>query len=627
MRIHRDRVALSRWGLLAILLLLIITAAFRLENLVSLPPGMHNDVAQNMADALRISRSGTFPLSLDSRPEPLWRFCLAVIVWWTGAVPFAEKFMGLLVGLLTVAVAYRAMCELLRLWRWTTPLASQVGGLLAASAIASNVALEILNRQSFRAGTMPLLIGLMVLFWARAWRLRRPRSYIWAGISAGFPMLIYTAGLVMPLVVVGVLAYLLILGRRGQRPAPRALGILVLATGLSILPQVYLAWRVPDLYGHIRQMQSYDDRPDRPLDPLIPPLPDLIARLDKSVRTFYATGYYVLDYNTPDTPFLNPAFALLALLGCLVAVLNFRTLPAVLPVALVVIMIPPAALSMDPDDTVRLSGAFLPLAALAGIGACGLAVVIQKLTERRLAWLGHWGIAAGATACLLISAVMAHNAFESFWIRPEFWKDPEYWLSFPHYFSINFTDLLTMLKGIDHPVYLPMPQVDSATATWYLGAQAFTKVSGLKTATVEDVGAALQNLPDAELWYPYAAEFNVKLPTPAEQFALLVPGSNGRDGTISLLPPISAGQAAALRARAEAQGQPIHDPRYGWRLGWSLPVKAADLSAAPVLSEWHPVNATFGGAVKLLGYEAPPTLVPGTATRVTLYWKVLAPVG
>jgi hypothetical protein len=141
--------------LLLIVALLLIASYVKLSGFLVTPPGMHPDTAEYVNDGLRISRTGgQFPLYFDTRPEPLWRYVLAGVVLWTNAVPFANKLAGNLIGILTVAVSYRAAFELLRLWPWCSAKARILGALICASAVASTVSLQFITRQGYRAGVL-----------------------------------------------------------------------------------------------------------------------------------------------------------------------------------------------------------------------------------------------------------------------------------------------------------------------------------------------------------------------------------------------------------------------------------------------------------------------------------------
>lgn len=148
------------------------------------------------------------------------------------------------------------------------------------------------------------------------------------------------------------------------------------------------------------------------------------------------------------------------------------------------------------------------------------------------------------------------------------------------------------------------------------------------TAPQYDPQDGIGALPAGEVWIPRIAEYNVPLTDAPEHFVLLIPGENGRDGTMTFIPPVLDRTAADLVERVKHEGTPIIDPNYGWTLGWRMPISegASVLSSAPSPDKWNPVGAIYDDRLELVGYEAPQTLVPGQATRFTLYWRVLKPI-
>ena len=599
-------------GLALMTSLLLVLFWFGMEQLQDIPPGMHPDVAENLADGLRISRSGTFPLYLQTRPEPVWRFFLALTIKWTDAVFFAGRFAGVLVTLVTAALTYRAVVALLRFLPWTTPDLRLVAGALSVSALISNVAFHFIFIQPYRALLLPCAIALLLLVWSYAWTKRTNRAFFLAGLAASIPINIYTAGLVVPPTVLLFTILMQFVLPRKHRLSWRQWGWLLFGMALAAAPQFYLALRIPNLYSRVAEAASFGNTQQSTLDFSRLSISEVVHKLGESIQTFYAVGFYSPEYNTQFTPFLNPILGVLVLVGIVVALRYWRRLTGVLVIGLILTLTIPGALSSTPRNPVHLSGTFVPLAALGGFGIAAVAYRLRKPIYGTILCIG---VAA-------ISIVSARGSFNAHWQDQSLWQDPQYWLSFPHYYSINYTEQLEMLRTVQKPVYVPLAQIDFPTAVWYLTRDAYPHVITSGSADTLPDGTPL---PDADLWYPYAAEYNVPITTPAEQFVLLLPGSNGRDGSIVILPPIAMGAADALAQRAKREGTLVQD-KTDILLGWWLPVHAADVTAPAQPDAWYSVNARFGDELELVGYEAPRTVMPGEKTRVTLYWRVLQPL-
>lgn len=605
---------------------LLAAALLRLEDFASLPPGTHPDIGQYVSDGLRISRVGAFPLHFDTYPEPLWRFILGVAIWWTQAAPFTERLTGGAVGLLTVAVTLRAALDLLKLDLKLSPAARHVGALGAAVTVTSIVALQFMNRQGYRASLLPLAVGFTLLMFARAWRTRTIRNFGLAGFAAGFPINTYTSGLIIPVAALGVLVYMIVLAPKSARPDARLIGVFLVGLFFGIAPQLALYAAVPDLYSRIAGAQTYGA--SETIQPLFTSVPDLLQRLETSLSAIFnpAHRYAYPNYNARDIAFLNPFLAIFVAIGWIASISYSRRSSASLwfPLLTGILLasILPAMFSVNPDNPLRASGTFLPLAMLAGIG---FAWVSEHLSLRKSI---HVALRSVVLAAILLglaySIVAARTAFRNHWKAQDWWEQPEYWLSIPAYFSVGYFDLLHMLHDVEEPVYFPVRQVNTPLGAWYLWSQPYPHI----TAPEYDPQDGIDALPAGEVWIPRIAEYNVPLTDAPEHFVLLTPGENGRDGTMTFIPPVPDQTAADLVEYVKREGTPIIDPNYGWTLGWRMPISdgISGISSAPSPDKWHPVGAIYDSRLELVGYEAPQTLVPGQTTRFTLYWRVLRPI-
>src|SRR5260221_7669080 len=110
-----------------------------------------------------------------------------------------------------------------------------------------------------------------------------------------------------------------------------------------------------------------------------------------------------------------------------------------------------------------------------------------------------------------------------------------------------------------------------------------------------------------------------------DQFALLIPSADHRNGTILILPPPASGEPEVLQNRVEKQGRAIINTQ-GWQVGWRLTIHPEEVAAPVQASDWHSENKRFGDSLEMIGYEAPQTLVAGQWIRVVSYWRVNAPL-
>src|SRR5512136_1605786 len=102
----------TKWA--ALVAMLLVAAAFRLIALDAVPPGLHHDeviIAQVAKDILHGRLAIYFPEGYGH--EPLYHYILAGMFAAGGANEFTLRLTTALLGLLTVAAAYRMACVML----------------------------------------------------------------------------------------------------------------------------------------------------------------------------------------------------------------------------------------------------------------------------------------------------------------------------------------------------------------------------------------------------------------------------------------------------------------------------------------------------------------------------------
>ncbi len=239
-------------------LLLLLGAWFlRVHALTATPPGLEPDAAHNTIDALRISRGGLpFPLDFDTRPEPAYRFILAGWFVLVGPGIVTARLLSGLIGLLTVALAYRAGLGLLGGSAWR-----RLGALVAAGALAAMMPHLFLSRSIFRALLLVPVVLVTLVAALDARRTGKNRSWAVAGFMAGLGVHTYTAGIATPIWYGVFLAHQMTLPRRGERIGCRAVLFSLLGLLLPLLVWGAMLWAIPGLYSRVREASAYQAQP------------------------------------------------------------------------------------------------------------------------------------------------------------------------------------------------------------------------------------------------------------------------------------------------------------------------------------------------------------------------------
>ncbi|GAB4147791.1 MAG: hypothetical protein Fur0021_06930 [Candidatus Promineifilaceae bacterium] len=276
---------------------LLLAALLRLPALPQIPPGLHYDAAANVTLAGDIGLRGARPVFISSYTgkEVLFFYLAGGVVRLVGESAFSLRLTTALIGLLTIAAAYRVGRELLR---------DRRVALLAAALLAVSFWHLLFSRLGFRAISQPLLQALTVAALWRGLRLaeRKPAHFqTWiafasAGIFLGLTAYTYLAARLFP-VLLG-LALLPVLRRRWRH--------LLLSGGaalLVLLPLLNYFRLHPDAFWvRIQQVGSSDSL-------------TLGQSLLKSLGMFFVRGDPYWRFNLPDRPLFSWVGGALLLAG------------------------------------------------------------------------------------------------------------------------------------------------------------------------------------------------------------------------------------------------------------------------------------------------------------------------
>lgn len=226
---------MKKWREISFLVVIVLlSAAFRLYRLGSVPPGLTNDEADTAYDAYSILRTGRdqwgefLPVTSfrgfgDNR-LPIYTYAVVPSVSIFGLTPFAVRLPSALFGTLTVIVFYLFLMYIFR---------NRLISLIGAVLLAINPWHIAVSRVGLESNLAALLIlsGIYFLYLA----VRKPVLYLPAFIAMGLSLLTYTTSIM--LVPVLTLTFFL-LYREAFRQAlkPVAAGLL----GLAILTGILL---------------------------------------------------------------------------------------------------------------------------------------------------------------------------------------------------------------------------------------------------------------------------------------------------------------------------------------------------------------------------------------------------
>ncbi len=325
---------------------------------------------------------------------------LAALLRLFGQTTLALRLASPLAGALTVLVVFYFGR---RLW-------SPEAGLAAAILLAGNHTHLHFSRLGLTNIWDPLLALLAIGCWLIAWRERRRGWWLAAGLAWGLSLYFFTAGHLLPLILLPLIGLRLVADRSGRRTNWRGL-ILAAALALVIalpLARHYLAfpdifWERSNQYGIYPTNWLVDEaaRSGRSPNAL------LVSQVWQSATAFLGTADNSLYYNS-GRGLLGAATGVLFLGGLIVALRHGRRPEnQALLLWILVAVIFAGSLLLQPPASHRLLIALPAAALLGGIGlAAGMQFLRAKLLppgdQDRLTRGAHL-ILIGALALLLVS--------------------------------------------------------------------------------------------------------------------------------------------------------------------------------------------------------------------------------
>lgn len=542
----------------------------RFNGLGSLPPSLFHDEAAIGLDALDILRTGQIPIYFERTTggqEPLFGYLTALSMLLLGADLLAMRVVAPVVGLLTVAVAYALGREMLG--RWV--------GLIAALLMAVSYWHVHESHTSFRAITLPLLMGLTFLLLWRALRKGTWGHYALAGLSAAATMYTYQSSRLFPLLLALALLYLWICPVGAHNCAP-------LRRGIAVFAGTMVALTMPLVIYYIGNPMVFSAR----IEQVGAGGLDLLDSLTNTLGMFSLQGDITWKFNLPGKPVFDPFVSVLFYLGILVAIWRWRQPAYGVLLLWMVVMLLPTALSTESPHFLRAMGIMPAVFVLPGIGATWLAGHLQRLVG---------GLAGGRGLTLAYLALAAWLAVGALVTYRDYFVE---WASSPYPYEVYGGDVeaasryLTTLEGTE---------IVMLSSRYYLHyTTQFFERRALDMRWFD--GRQSLPLPEPDQSRDVVYVFTASAMPPQAMLDVL--------GTDSL-----------VKEGRGPQGQLSFQV---FRLDTEKLARARER-----LSPLHPLSSTAGKLVELVGYQlgvstsvARPEVMPGDTLPLTVYWRVLA---
>jgi hypothetical protein len=577
----RSNLLVTHYSLL--ILTLFVAATLRLLQIGATPPGLHYDEAADTIIAEQIARGESAPIFVEAYTgkEVLFFYWAAAWMKLIGPSIFVMRLAAAMMGILTVAITYRVVKEML-----APPLALSgrgVGGegvaLLATIFIATSFAHILMSRLGFRSIAEPFIqsIALATLF--RGLRLNQLKWIAISGMFVGLNLYTYLAARLFP-VAIAVLFLYAFIADRGQRYRRIVqFVVLTLCAIIIFLPLGIYFINNPSTF--ITRIQQVAPQSGQSIA--------LIENIGRALGMFFLSGDPYIRFNEPYRPLFPFLLGILFIIGLIVAVIGlFR--------------------SRSP----RRRFAYFALISSTLIMLLPTAFAVNEITPSNLRAIG------------LMPIVFVFPALGAWWLIK----------SIRTRIRADFTDK-NKIKSVFirvHPrpiifLLLVATTIDASVA--YFGQ--YIHEPQLYIQSDGDLVAISQQLNHMNLAHTqvYVSAFHYRHPT----VAALAQQYGGfkwlTGGNVFVLPSGEAYLFYARLALPDEQWARRFMPASAWRDAPLAPDGQIDyrlfyLTEQPAIKPQVELNVNYGNVIQLIGYDKESSSATAARTAsVTLYWRIL----
>jgi 4-amino-4-deoxy-L-arabinose transferase-like glycosyltransferase len=250
---------------------------------------LHNDVAVNALDILNtIPRLHPIFFELNNGREPLFIYLQALIAAAIGLTPFSLRLTSAMIGVLTVTATYRLGCS------WFGPRA----GFFAGLGLATSFWHVDLSRFGLRAIAAPLFVVVALVFLTRALRWGGLASFALAGLAIALDLYTYTSARMLPFLVIGILAWEALRGRRQLSRRMTGLAVTLAVVVVLVAPLgAYFARHPEFLVERASQVSIFNPNPAIESSPV-----SFEVNAERTLGMFFVAGDQNPRQNLPGRP-------------------------------------------------------------------------------------------------------------------------------------------------------------------------------------------------------------------------------------------------------------------------------------------------------------------------------------
>ena len=566
----------------------------RTNNLQHFPPAISNDEAINAVDALHIARTGNFPMyeEDEGRAEPLFRIVEAIGILGFGRTVWALRIVSVLLSMPVIALVIWITRECLYDYpRYIRLLA----GLFAGITLATLVGHVTLSRTLFRGVLQLLTMGLSIGFVLRGVRRNKWSDYILSGIFGGLTLYTYTAAWFFPPAFIILFLALTVFNFSKWRQWLPKIIILGLIALLISAPIIYLLLTYPRaVLGRA--------------EALSPSGMNWARSIQAMIDQFLVAGDENPQYNVVLAPIIPQMMIWFFYLGLGTMLIRIRHVHSWFIISLLLLLTLPALLSNEITHGLRISGEYLIVPIIMGLGFGVAFWLLDKVTNHKFI----------VSSVALVSAVtlggltgqLSWERYTDFYTNPakwRLWRVHEWELNHNEwFFRVDRQDFGNWISQQSTPILIPIEELNrQTTRSWLMNDYPFVTSSD----------ASITFPDNTQLVMPWSLELG-DIMRDSRQFALL------DDGIITLFPPLTETSHDALLTNIDSAEQIMREGQIEF-LGY---VSEFDTTLID-FAEQNPVEASFSnGDILLTSWTSDETL-DTEEIEILLTWESARLIG
>lgn len=383
-----------------LLAIVVLAVFFRFYKLNSLPPGLFPDEAANGLDIFRILQNHDYRVvyATNGPREALFFYMQAVFVALMGNTALALRMAPALMGVVSVIVIYFA----------TKAWFNRRTALVAAFFFAVNPWIVTIQRNGFRASLVPLFLGLLMWFAAKAYKTNKAIYYVLAAIATGLGFYTYTSFyMIIPAFIIASI-YLLFARRDWLKINWKKLLVSLVVVGVVVAPLLITnihngkssTARAADVSFLNKDLNNGK------------PIQALLSGAAKTLLQYNYAGDENNRHNFEGKPLLNMFVGLMFVLGVVVCFFNLRK-PRYAMILIIFgsMLLGPILTASALPHALRSIGTAVPVFMLAGVGVNYLLFVWYKTFP-----VNNLARATGLTVVCLLMGLTLIQSYRQYFI-------------------------------------------------------------------------------------------------------------------------------------------------------------------------------------------------------------------